>query len=175
MKASCLDDSSSQILQSSIQHNSLGVPGVPSPVQGPAAIGRDPALKEPTLQRSGEPCRSPLVLLPSHKRTRCWEGNVCNGLHGHGKITGAGSLLQYSVAFLDLASTEDLISCLPSLMLQSESPPSPELLLCFSFMFFFSGTYFSFFTILPPSSFSVLIMEGMFDDTQGPRSAEDGQ
>lgn len=174
MKASCLDDNSNQILQSSIQHNSLGVPDVPSPVQGPAATGRHPALKESTLQRSGEPCKSPLVLLPSHRRTRCWEGNVCSGLHWHGKIVGAGSILQYSEAFLDLASTEDLISCLLSLMLQSESPPPPELLLCFSFMLFFSGTYFSFFTILPPS-FSVLIMEGMFNDTQGPRPAEDGQ
>lgn len=153
MKASCLADSSSQILQSSIHHNSLGAPDVPSPVQSPVAAGRDPALKEPTLQRSGEPCKSPLVLLPSHRRTCCWEGNVCNGVPWHGKLVGAGSVLQYGVAFLGSASTEDLISCLQSLTLHSEPPPPPGLLLCFSFMFFFSGSYFSFLTILSPLLF----------------------
>lgn len=88
MKASCLADSNGYILQSSIQHNFLGAPNVPSIVQGLAAIGRDLALKESTLQRSGEPCQSLLVLLPSHRRTRCWEGMSAMAFLGMGSSLG---------------------------------------------------------------------------------------
>lgn len=69
----------------------------------------------------------------------------------------------------------DFISCLQSLPLYSENSLPHGLLLCFSFMFFFSGTYLFFFTILPPSFFPVLIMEGKFNYPQGALSVEGWQ
>lgn len=55
--------------------------------------------QRPPLQRSGEPCKSPLILPPSHRSTRCWEGRVCRGVPWHGKLVRTGSILLWCGVF----------------------------------------------------------------------------
>lgn len=168
MKAPRLADSSSQILQSSIWHNSLGAPGVSSPVQALQLQAGTPTPEvRGAMQKSTRSSTLPQkhTLLGRERlqwRSLAWKacGNrlhspVWCGLFGFSKYRRSHVLFAESHA-------------------HSGSPPPPRLLLYFSLMFFFSGTYFSFFTILSPS-FSVLIMEGKFSDTQGVWSVEDGQ
>lgn len=150
VKASCLVDNSSWILYSCIQQNSLGVPNIPGTVQGSAAVDSTLALRSPQSRSQGSHVKSLVILTSSCRKTHCCKGKVCRDIPWHVKLVWAGSVLQYNVAFLNLASTEGP----PTSGLHSNAllwAPTPSLTTTLLlFMFFFSNTYFSFFTIFPP-------------------------
>lgn len=135
MKAPRLADSSSWILQSSIRHNSLGAPGVSSPVQALQLQAGTPTPEvrgamQKSTRSSTRPQKHTLLRRESLQwRSLAWKAcwnqlhsPVWCGLFGFSKYRRSHVLFAESHA-------------------HSGSPLPPRLLLYFSLMFFFSGTY----------------------------------
>lgn len=113
---------------------------------GPTAAGRDLALKNTTIWRSGQPGKS-LAVLASSRRTHRWEGHVCSGVLWHEQLVWAGSVLQYHVGFLDFATTEGprllfAFSCSTS----SSHPLTDDCVLFQWHVFLVLGNFSSFFS-----------------------------
>lgn len=106
--------------------------------------------KSPQSRSQESHVKSLVVLTSSCRKTHCCKGKVCRDIPWLLKLVWAGSVLQYNVAFLNLASTEGP----PISGLHSNAPlwahtPSLTITLLL-FIFLLSNTYFSFFTIFSP-------------------------